>query len=61
MKEGRTYVGEADVVGTVNQTAYEPIKNAAGEVIGIWYVGVPNSTYDLLAAGFRNNIVLFAV
>lgn len=61
LKEGRTYIGEADVVGTINQTAYEPIKNAAGEIIGIWYVGVPDSTYDQLAASFRNNIILFAV
>lgn len=60
LKEGQTYVGEADVVGTINQTAYEPIKNAAGEIIGIWYVGVPNSTYDQLAMDFRNNIILFA-
>lgn len=41
LKEGRTYFGEADVAGIRSQTAYQPIKNSKGEIIGIWYVGVP--------------------
>ncbi|OEH84603.1 hypothetical protein BHU72_08900 [Desulfuribacillus stibiiarsenatis] len=39
LKRGETYVGEADVVGHIYQTAYEPIRNKAGDIIGIWYVG----------------------
>ena len=56
---GKSYVGEAEVVGTMNQTAYEPIKNKNGEIIGIWYVGVPNTPYEELAKEVRNNIILF--
>ena len=37
LKRG-TYIGRANVVGTWNETAYEPI-NSAGQTIGIWYVG----------------------
>ena len=45
---GRVYVGKADVVGVWNQTAYEPIKDAAGEIIGIFYVGVPHTRYNAI-------------
>lgn len=59
LKEGRTYSGEAEVVGIVNQTAYEPIKNRAGEVIGIWYVGVPNTPYEQLVKEMQSKLLLF--
>ncbi len=57
LKEGQNYYGEADVVGTINQTAYEPIKNAKGEIIGIWYVGVPNTPYEQMTTKIRNSII----
>lgn len=37
---GETYTGTAYVVNAWYNTAYKPIKNAAGKVIGIIYVGV---------------------
>ena len=46
LKKGQTYIGKANVVGTWNQTAYDPIKTAQGDIIGIFYVGVPNTQYD---------------
>ncbi|MDM8534565.1 methyl-accepting chemotaxis protein [Clostridiaceae bacterium HSG29] len=61
LNEGETYVGKANVVGTWNQTAYEPIKNREGENIGIWYVGVPNTYYDELVSDFLKNISLIIV
>lgn len=57
---GKTYIGKANVVGVWNQTVYEPIRNANGEIIGIWYVGIPNTIYDQLAAEFRNMLILFS-
>ena len=57
--EGKTYVGKAEVVGVMNQTIYEPIKNSAGEIIGILYVGVPNTPYDVMAKEFAEKIVVF--
>ncbi|GGG14728.1 methyl-accepting chemotaxis protein TlpC [Lysinibacillus alkalisoli] len=39
MEKGETYIGEADVVGTKYLTLYTPIKNAKGEIIGMWFVG----------------------
>lgn len=39
------YIGRANVVGSWNQTGYDPIFNSDGEVIGIWYTGVPEEPY----------------
>jgi len=39
LKRGEVYVGEANVVGHIYQTAYKPIRNASSDVIGIWYMG----------------------
>lgn len=46
LNKGQTYIGKANVVGTWNQTAYEPIRDAQGKTIGMFYVGVPNTHYD---------------
>ncbi|MDD4940769.1 MAG: Cache 3/Cache 2 fusion domain-containing protein [Candidatus Omnitrophica bacterium] len=39
IKAGEAFYGEADILGEKYETGYEPIKDASGEVIGIWYVG----------------------
>lgn len=59
LTRGETYVGKANVVGTWNQAVYEPITNADNEIIGIWYVGVPNTLYDKIAADFQFRLILF--
>lgn len=61
LKQGKPYIGKANVVGTWNQTVYEPIKDASGEIIGIWYVGVPNTPYDLLSKEFQDKIIIFTL
>ena len=38
---GETYRGRAFVVNQWYVTAYEPIRDAAGEVVGVLYVGIP--------------------
>ncbi|MFH1081638.1 MAG: methyl-accepting chemotaxis protein [Pseudomonadota bacterium] len=48
LSKGQTYIGKANVVGTWNQTAYEPIRDSQGNIIGMFYVGVPNTKYDAL-------------
>ncbi len=61
LKKGQVFTGKADVVGTWNQTAYEPIKDIRGNIIGIWYVGVPNTAYEQIASHFKNRIILFGI
>lgn len=41
LKQGQNYIGEADVAGTKHLTAYMPIRDTAGNVIGMWFVGIP--------------------
>jgi len=40
LKNGKVYLGEANVVGELYQTAYEPIRDINGDIIGIFYVGI---------------------
>lgn len=49
LKQKKRYIGQANVVGKSNQTAYEPILDAQGNAIGIWYTGVPEEPYQKLA------------
>ncbi|MGM0549148.1 MAG: cache domain-containing protein, partial [Bacillota bacterium] len=39
LKSGQNFFGEANVVGHLYQTAYQPLRNAQGKIVGIWYVG----------------------
>ncbi|GGF74593.1 methyl-accepting chemotaxis protein [Alteromonas lipolytica] len=39
IKQRKAYYGAVDILGSPYLTAYEPMFNAAGDVIGIWYVG----------------------
>jgi hypothetical protein len=41
---GKTYIGRAYVVNAWYLTAYEPIVNPAGKVIGVLYFGVPQDS-----------------
>lgn len=34
------YVGTADIMGEMNQTAYQPIYDVTGTPVGMWFVGV---------------------
>ena len=43
IRSGKSYRGVAQVVGTPYVSAYDPIRNAAGRVIGALYAGVPQS------------------
>ena len=57
LRKGQQYIGKANVVGIWNQTAYEPIKAANGEIIGMFYVGVPNTYYENIIEGIIWTIV----
>lgn len=45
IREGKPFRGEAAILGVPYFTAYDPLKNAAGEVIGVLYVGEKQSEY----------------
>jgi len=54
LKQGLPYRGEAEILGKIYLTAYDPIKDARGEVIGALFVGMPNA--DFYAGGHATEI-----
>ncbi len=61
LQRGQPFRGVAEVAGNTNHTAYQPIQDSGGKVIGMWYVGVPHSIYHALMADFRRNIILAGI
>jgi len=57
LDQGETYLGKADVVGTTNYAAYQPIKDKDGKIIGIFYVGVPSTKYVDIVDNFRLHMI----
>ncbi|MEA5112766.1 MAG: methyl-accepting chemotaxis protein [Geobacteraceae bacterium] len=51
IKKGSSYRGEADILGKSYFAAYDPIKDAQGQTIGVLFSGVPKSEFF---AGFNN-------
>jgi hypothetical protein len=37
--KNEAYYGFADILGKKYETGYEPVKNGAGEIIGVYYIG----------------------
>ncbi|WP_277979428.1 methyl-accepting chemotaxis protein [Sphingomonas phyllosphaerae] len=45
LRDGKPYRGRADILGTPFFTAYDPITDAGGKVIGVLYVGIPAAQF----------------
>lgn len=54
IKAGRSFTGEAAILGAPYLTIYTPIKNATGQVIGILFAGIPEA--DVVAT--KDKLVL---
>jgi methyl-accepting chemotaxis protein len=46
--QGRRYIGEATILDRPYVAAYEPIKDASGQTIGILFVGVDKNTFNAM-------------
>jgi len=55
--KGQPYHGRAFVVNAWYITAYEPIPDASGNVVGVLYVGVKQENVKSLRAGIMNTVV----
>ena len=55
---GEPYRGKADILGKPYYTAYDPIKTGAGEVIGVLYVGVPQSEFRAAIGGVQTQAMV---
>ncbi len=60
LKEGKIYLGLADVVGRINQTAYKPLYDNSGEIVGMLFVGMPMESYDALLKNIAFRFVFFS-
>ncbi len=61
LTKGESFYGEANVAGNMYQTAYMPLENASGEVIGIMYVGASEEIIDNIISSFLMKFVIVLV
>ncbi|WP_316231749.1 methyl-accepting chemotaxis protein [Bradyrhizobium sp. SZCCHNR1051] len=62
LRRGEAYKGPATLFGKSFMTAYFPVTNPAGKVIGILYVGVPMAELDaMLSQAMRTMVVAAAI
>jgi methyl-accepting chemotaxis protein len=54
---GETFRGRAFVVDAWYQTAYEPIRDRAGEIVGMLYVGLKQEAIPVLRETLENTVV----
>lgn len=48
LSNGKEFLGEAEVLGEKYQTAYSPLRDERGNIIGMFYVGISKKFYDEL-------------
>ncbi|MBS4045243.1 MAG: Cache 3/Cache 2 fusion domain-containing protein [Alphaproteobacteria bacterium] len=56
--QGRTYLGEAVILGNAYYTVYHPVHDPAGKVIGILYAGVLKSRIEAFADAIALNMLI---
>lgn len=61
LENEEVFSGEADVAGTVYQTAYQPIYGDNGEVLGMWYVGASQEFIDSTISQTMQSFVIVLV
>ena len=59
--QGKPYRGEADILGTPYFTAYDPIRDPSGKIIGALYVGIKKSDFFATYYAVRIKAVLVAL
>lgn len=61
LKSGGIYLGEAEVVGEKYQTAYKPIYDEKGKIVGMFYVGTSKQFFDDMFYGSLLTIILVGI
>jgi PAS domain S-box-containing protein len=57
-KEGKSYRGEAPILGIPYLTAYDPIRDGTGKIIGVLFAGVKNVDFLARFSGVRMELTL---
>ena len=58
LKQGKSFVGRADVLGEEFLSAYEPLKDGSGQIIGMIYVGLSAHEFDGIRGDFIRSVLL---
>jgi methyl-accepting chemotaxis protein len=61
VRRGEAYRGPATLFGKTFMTAYYPIVNPAGKVIGLLFVGIPMAHFESMLSHAMQNMVIAAV
>ena len=61
LKNGKSYTGRAEVVGQDYHSAYEPLRDKSGNIIGMVFVGLPASSLDHIQNDFIFTIAITVV
>lgn len=61
LKGGKSFTGKAEVVGKTYYSAYEPLKDSKGNVIGMLFVGLPESEMDDIYRTFIIEIIVSTI
>ncbi len=58
VNQGETYYGSRDLFGKRYVTAYEPIKDSSGRIVGVLFVGTEEEeTLDVVKASLRDTVI----
>ena len=60
-RDGISFRGEARILGEKYFTAYDPLRNKNGEIIGVLYTGIKRSEFFESFDRLKNTIILIAV
>lgn len=60
-KDKKSYRGEAPILGIPYFTAYDPIRNTQGDVIGVLYVGVKKAEFFAKYSRLKNGIIALSI
>jgi methyl-accepting chemotaxis protein len=60
LRRGEAYKGPATLFGKTFMTAYYPIANSAGKVIGVLYVGIPMAQFETMLSHAIQNMAIAA-
>ncbi|WP_051172987.1 diguanylate cyclase [Thermodesulfobacterium hveragerdense] len=58
LQHGKEYYGIADILGEKYITAYKPIKDPSGKIIGILYTGISLKKFKPIQQKFYQNIII---
>ena len=61
LQEGKSFSGYAEVLGNRYLSAYKPLKNQNGQVVGMLFMGIPTKELDEIQSGFIRTIAIAVI